>query len=80
MATPSYSVAELQAFEKKILKAIADPNIETWYDEYKRRLRPVNELQDALAQIRNEIAAHPDNAGTAPTRPRVLRLRFRSGY
>lgn len=65
------TLVQLQAFEVKLLAAIGDPTIEVWYDDFRKRSRPVSELQSALAQVRAEIAAHPDN--TTTTRP-VRRL------
>lgn len=59
------TLAQLQAFEAKLVAAIANPVAEVWYDDFRKKLRPVGELQDALAQVRREIAAHPDNTTTS---------------
>jgi hypothetical protein len=58
------SLSDLQAYEAKLLKAIGDPTIEVWFDDFRKRMRPVSELQDALSQVRREISTHPDNTST----------------
>ena len=58
------SLTQLQAYEAKLLKAIGDPTIEVWFDDFRKRMRPVGELQDALSQVRREIANHADNTST----------------
>lgn len=47
---------ELQAYEAKLIKAMGDPLAEVWYDEFKKKNRPISELKDALAEIRKQIA------------------------
>lgn len=59
------TLVELQSYEAKLLKAIGDPTLEVWYDDFRKRSRPVSELQDALSQVRREIAQHPDNTSTS---------------
>lgn len=73
------TLEQLRAYEAKLLKAMGDPTQEVWYDDFRKRNRPVAELQSALSWVRREIAAHPDNATRTP-RMRQIRVRSRSGY
>lgn len=75
----THTLTELRAFERKLVAALADPTAEVWYDDFKKRNRPVAELQPALAAVRAEIAAHPDNA-EAKRKPRFYRARPRDAY
>lgn len=50
------TLSELQAYEAKLIKAMGDPLAEVWYDEFKKKNRPVSELKEALAEIEKRIA------------------------
>lgn len=64
MTTP---LADLQAYEAKLVKAAADPAKSVWFDDFRKENRPFSEIQAQLAWVRREIAAHPDNT-SAKTR------------
>lgn len=67
---------ELRAYEAKLVKAASDPTKSVWYDDFRKENRPFAEIQQQLAWVRGEIAAHADN--TASKRVRRLLPRARS--
>ena len=80
MSEPIVTLAQLREYEAKLLRAMADPTAETWYDQFKKKNRPVSELQVALKQVRAEIAHRLADAGDRPNPHRFTYLRGRDAY
>ena len=74
------TLTELRAYEAKLVKAAADPTKQTWFDDFRREMRPFSEIQRQLTWVRAEIAAHPDNTSPPGPRPRKLLIRCGSGF
>lgn len=49
------TLEQLQAYEARLLSAMADPTKAIFYDDFKRENRPVSELDAALTRVRAEI-------------------------
>lgn len=77
MAT--FTLAELVAFERKLIKAMADPTRQVWYDDFRKENRPFSEIAQQLSWVRGEIARHPDTVRTGAARSKFLAPRNRSG-
>lgn len=74
------TLAQLRAYEAKLTKAMGDPAAEVWFDDFRKKNRPISELKSAMDWVRGEIARHPDTLATSAPRPRRFLIRGRSGY
>lgn len=74
------TLEQLQAFEAKLIRAIADPTRTVFYDEFKRENRPVAELQSALATVRTEIIRLKGETTQTTPPPRRYLARHRDSF
>lgn len=65
---------QLRAIETKLLTALGDPTLSVAYDHFRRENRPIGDIQKSLDQVRSEISALCNPAGTKPRVRRNLPL------
>ena len=65
-------IDDLNAYKAQIEKAMGSPVQETWYDNFRKIMRPWSDLQAALAWVNREIANETGSGRAKRILPRAV--------